>query len=444
MRPTHLATRQKGIVLNHILPRDLLADPAMQRALAARDFATVFTQARRRGMGYTAISKACDIKPDRVSAVAAGRNTITGIATIERIADGLRIPGAMVGLAARHWELSQPAGREDDPVHRRGFLQSAALTVGAALPLAATVLTETEQALAYDGADDVTGVEAAAERLGRGYRDRTPDEMLTALTTEVAAAAPLLKLHHPKRVRDDLARAVAQLTGMAAIVLHDMGRTDDATDWFATATTAAKRSGDRHLHAWVLARKAMVPLNYGAPQLAARIAEQARRAAGTGDSAAAALAASVAARAHALAGHTPGAVDALNAADRIAGKLSGAAAVDTWLGYCPQKHHVHRSQALTTLGDTTAARDSQQAGIALTTTTGMTRTLLLLDEATCLHRDGDPAGACRAAIDVVTHAPQRFRSGLVRQRALDLYDNIPDGVRTSSAGRDLAEVLAAA
>ncbi|MFF3741025.1 hypothetical protein [Streptomyces sp. NPDC002566] len=33
--------------------------------------------------------------------------------------------------------------------------------------------------------------------------------------------------------------------------------------WFSTAARAAAESGDDQLHAWGLARKAMVPLNYG-------------------------------------------------------------------------------------------------------------------------------------------------------------------------------------
>ncbi|MDT4995691.1 MAG: hypothetical protein QOH97_5583 [Actinoplanes sp.] len=46
----------------------------------------------------------------------------------------------------------------------------------------------------------------------------------------------------------------------------------------------------------------------------------------------------------------------------IATRLMGAASADTWFGYCPQKHNVHRSQALTLLGDTVAARRASGRG----------------------------------------------------------------------------------
>lgn len=90
------------------------------------------------------------------------------------------------------------------------------------------------------------------------------------------------------------------MAGMTAIVLHDLGSRRESRAWFATAARAAAESGDDQLHAWVLAREAMVPLNYGAPKAAAGLAERARHVAGHRPTAAATLAAAVAARAYAL------------------------------------------------------------------------------------------------------------------------------------------------
>lgn len=73
---------------------------------------------------------------------------------------------------------------------------------------------------------------------------------------------------------------LAGIAGLVAIVQHDRGDKGDAFRWFATAEKAAHESGDRRMTAWVLARHAMVPLNYGAPEAAVRIASRARRAAG--------------------------------------------------------------------------------------------------------------------------------------------------------------------
>ncbi|MFJ1732817.1 hypothetical protein [Streptomyces sp. NPDC088254] len=50
---------------------------------------------------------------------------------------------------------------------------------------------------------------------------------------------------------------------MTAIVLHDLAGRRESRAWYFTAARAVAESGDGQLHAWVLARKAMVPLNHG-------------------------------------------------------------------------------------------------------------------------------------------------------------------------------------
>ncbi|WP_217178947.1 hypothetical protein [Streptomyces sp. AC495_CC817] len=125
---------------------------------------------------------------------------------------------------------------------------------------------------------------------------------------------------------------------MTAIILHDLGSRRESRAWFATAARAAAVSGDQQLHAWVLAREAMVPLNYGAPRAATSLAEQARRIAGTRPTAAAVLAAAVAARAYALNHQPKQARAALEAASALMDRLPEGERSDTWLTYGEQKH----------------------------------------------------------------------------------------------------------
>ncbi|MFD5662621.1 hypothetical protein [Streptomyces hirsutus] len=95
----------------------------------------------------------------------------------------------------------------------------------------------------------------------------------------------------------------------------------------------------------------MAPLDYGAPKAAADLADQARHAAGSGPTAAAALAAAVAARAYSL-NHQPVRLSRLPTPS-WRGSPEGERS-DTWLTYGEQKHHVHLSHAFTSLGDTEA------------------------------------------------------------------------------------------
>ncbi|MFJ6435510.1 XRE family transcriptional regulator [Streptomyces sp. NPDC091416] len=124
------------------LPRDLLSDGAVQRALAEHDFGTVFRIARERtGISYSKFAAECDIKAERVGTLARGQGRITTFEKIVQIADALRVPGHMLGLTPRPWEAGDiPAGTsprtENGPnLRRRTILQAATSTgLAAALP----------------------------------------------------------------------------------------------------------------------------------------------------------------------------------------------------------------------------------------------------------------------------------------------------------------------
>ena len=112
--------------LSRGLPRRLLNNPAVVRALATRTFSTVFTAAKAAGLSFNAIAAATGMKAERISLIARGKARVTSIETIERIGDGLRIPGAMLGLATRPWEGgkgTKPA-REDESMYRRELLRT--------------------------------------------------------------------------------------------------------------------------------------------------------------------------------------------------------------------------------------------------------------------------------------------------------------------------------
>jgi hypothetical protein len=73
----------------------------------------------------------------------------------------------------------------------------------------------------------------------------------------------------------------------------------------------------------------------------------------------------------------------------------------------------------------------------------LTRTLLRLDAATCDHRDGRSLDACQAAAAILTEIPTRFRTGLARRRAVELYRSIPVTMHDTTEARALVHALAA-
>ncbi|MFF4518902.1 hypothetical protein [Streptomyces mirabilis] len=421
------------------------------RALRERDFTIVFAMAHDAGISYNRIAEACTLKSERVSQIARGTTAVTALAIVERIAGGLRIPGALLGLAAQPWEdtavlSTEPDHGEDDPMKRRNLLRGA-LAAGLTAPALAALTaarTDVDQTLSPDAPQDLADLEAAAESYGYGYHGQQPARVLADLVTDFTTLRPLLTVPQPAPIRARLCRTAGQMAGMTAIVLHDLGSRRESRAWFATAARAAAESGDDQLRAWVLAREAMVPLNYGAPRAAAELANRARQAAGTRPTAAATLAAAVAARAYALNHQSEQARAALAAADALMGRLPEGERSDTWLTYSEQKHHVHLSHALTTLGDTRRARESQQRALELSAPTStMTRTLLNIDGAACSHHDGDSEDACRRTVAALTGLPDGYRTGLVRRRAQDLYEAIPAHHHREHAVRELRDVLAA-
>ncbi|GEB57420.1 transcriptional regulator [Streptomyces gardneri] len=335
---------------------------------------------------------------------------------------GLTVTDVRQAVAvSRQYRRDQGGERAD--VDRRRFIGAAAVAAGVvALPGIAQAREGIDGGLRGDDAGDLAYLAAAFERHRGGYRGRSPNAVLAEMRGDLDLLGQVLNWAHPARDRADLARTAAGIAGLVAIVQHDRGDQRDAFRWFATAERAARESGDRRMTAWVLARHAMVPLNYGAPQEAARLAALARREAGAAPTASAALSAAVTARALAALGDTDGARLAVREVRDLADRLDGQEAADTWFGYPGQKHHVHLSQAHTLLGDTSAAYAAQEDALELTTSPSvMTRALVAMDTAACLRTDGDPTAAAEMAAGVLDRLPVAFREGLVRSRAEALH-----------------------
>lgn len=318
--------------------------------------------------------------------------------------------------------------REKEDVDRRKFFGVAAAAASAtALSGIAQAREGIDGALTGTGAGDLAYLESAFERHRGGYHGRAPDDVLGEMQADLSLLGQVLNQPHPASARADLARTAAGIAGLVAIVQHDRGDKNDAFRWFATAQKAARESGDRRMTAWVLARHAMVPLNYGVPEAAVRIAARARRAAGRTPTAAGALAAAVTARSLAAIGDRRGARMAVNDVRDLVERLDDQETADTWFGYPAQKHFVHLSQAYTLLGDTGAAYAAQDDALDLTDSPSvMTRALIAMDSATCLRLDGDPSAASAMAAGIFDRLPAPYRDGLIRSRATALHQTLGD------------------
>lgn len=360
------------------------------------------------------------------------------------IAAGYGVPIARITQAIevslRRRKRQQVLRREGvDDVKRRQFLGTAAAAAGAlAIPNTTAARQGIDAALSSADTGDITYLTGAVERYRGGYHGRPPAAVLTEMQVDLNVLRDALGQPHRAADRTELVRTTAALAGLVAVVHHDRGDQREASGWFGTAARAAAESGDRRMTAWILARHAMLPLNYGAPHVASALATRARVVAGHGASAAAALAAAVSARALAGTGDCEGALRAIRDAQALADRLGPEDSADTWFGYPRQKHHVHLSQAYTLLGRTADAYAEQQEALALTKSPSvMTRALLALDEAACRRHDGDHQGAADLALLVWSSLPAVHRDGLIRSRSEGLQRSL-----TGPAQRRLAEALA--
>jgi hypothetical protein len=286
--------------------------------------------------------------------------------------------------------------------------------------------------------------EQLADRYSLGYGGRAPAARLGVLAADVAELRTLLGQAQTTMDRGRLCRTVGQLSGMAAIVLHDLGEAQEARGWFHSARRAATESGDQQVLAWLYAREAMTPLTYGVPREAVRLSDLAVVAAGGRPSAASALASAVSARAHALSGNAEAAREALTQAQTFAERLDSAGSADTWLGLPEQKLQIHLSHAYTRLGDVRPARAAQARALQLSGASSyQARALMEMDAALCDHHAGATIDGCRRAVNTLVELPADQRTGLVRSRAADLLRAIPASRTGERAAADLRDILRA-
>lgn len=105
------------------IPTRILGSPEMAKACHERDFAVVFDLLKRKaGIYPSEVARACDLTPGRVGDVMAGRRWLREMSVIERIADGLKIPGRMLGLADREWEQTPADPSASKPTSTRSQL----------------------------------------------------------------------------------------------------------------------------------------------------------------------------------------------------------------------------------------------------------------------------------------------------------------------------------
>ncbi|MER6678808.1 helix-turn-helix transcriptional regulator [Streptomyces sp. NPDC000983] len=225
----------------------------MAEALRAHDFGTVFKLAREHaGISFQKLAAECGIKPERVGALARGLGRVESFGKVAAIADALRVPGHMVGLAPRPWQTTAQSA----PVGRRDLLAAA----GAA-GLAATLPDVLPAALPHRiSAGTVTQLRRRTARLrrldtilggGDTYRVYAAEYQATKRAARTAT--------YKEAVGQELLAVLAEQAQQAGWAAFDASRQREAADLYRESRSAAEEAG-----ADDLARNALAFLAYQA------------------------------------------------------------------------------------------------------------------------------------------------------------------------------------
>ncbi|MFG1811756.1 hypothetical protein [Streptomyces sp. NPDC049040] len=223
------------------LPTRLLVDPEMIAACAARDFTKIFGLAKARGGFHVSrIARQCELTPSRVGEVISGRRTITNMSVIERVADGLRVPGHMLGLAPRGWEERAPAPAPPGPSFLPGEPEDldGILAIAAATKVTPSTLRSLQTSIEdYWRRDDEHGGEA----------------LRPAVIGQLRYVMGLLADSTDSNYRRSLHGIAAELARLAGWTLFDARQYSTARAYFTQSLRLARAIDDRAFVANVLA-----------------------------------------------------------------------------------------------------------------------------------------------------------------------------------------------
>ncbi|WP_234343526.1 helix-turn-helix domain-containing protein [Streptomyces sp. NRRL F-5123] len=224
----------------------------MRAAITAHDVGTVFRLARElAGISYSKIAAECDIKPERVGTLARGKGSVTSFEKIARVADALRIPGHMLGLAPRPWEKSESVPARDrtseedeNPVERRRFLRAG---TGAGLAAALPELSRPTVGRRL-GSDVPDQLRRRAARLRRLDQVLGGGDTYRVYLGEYQATKALLRdSTYTEQTRGGLLSVLAEQAQQAGWAAFDAGRAVDARGLYEESHSAATEAGDTDL-----------------------------------------------------------------------------------------------------------------------------------------------------------------------------------------------------
>lgn len=233
------------------LPGRLLTDPEMIEACRVRDFSRVFRLVKiKAGIYPSLIARRCDLTPSRVGEVISGQRKLQHMDVIERIADGLRIPGHMLGLARRSWETPQALTvvERETPQAPRVDHQAPASLPGPDVDSILALATRTSLSAAT-----LEAFRSSIEDYWRRDDQHGGEALRPAIVGQLRYVLGLLKESRPPSIQRGLYGIAAELARLTGWTYFDARQYNQARAYFTEALQLAKEIDDRQFMANVLA-----------------------------------------------------------------------------------------------------------------------------------------------------------------------------------------------
>ncbi|QSY48112.1 MULTISPECIES: helix-turn-helix domain-containing protein [Streptomyces] len=234
------------------LPPKLLSSPAMISACRDRDCGAIFRLVRRAGLYNAQIGKLVDLSASRIGEVANGKRKILEMHVIERVADGLGIPGHMMGLARRDWETPPPAAS----------VEPTTILPTPAEPITTLPGSDLDSILAVAAGprlspSTVRALHSSIEDYWRRDDEHGGETLRPAVVGQLRYVMQLIKEAGEGEYRRSLYGVAAELARLTGWTFFDARQYSQARIYFTEALQLAKVVDDRPFMANVLACMAL-------------------------------------------------------------------------------------------------------------------------------------------------------------------------------------------
>jgi hypothetical protein len=426
------------------LPDSVLQRPEFIQACHARDLGRILKIAQKwTGFTYSLMSRQCEMSVNSVSDYINGRRQAQSLDVFTRVANGLHIPGVMLGLERQAWEQTGHMTPHELPSRSVPTLATSS-DQGESVDDEADALELARRVSASDVGDEtVSRLESVFDELAVAYSVTPPQELISRVRTHLGYVAKLLDARKTLDQHRRVLTVGGWLSLLAATLHIDLKQHAAATARLRTASTLATHAEHDEIHAWCLETSAWRVLTEGDYPRAVKLAQAAQRIAPP-TSSALAQATAQEGRAYARLRQGPETYSAMNRVRSLAAALPELDSPGHHYRYDPDKLTAYSATTLAWLGDPAAETYARELLANLQPTDGagkwprrvasanldLALTLLTTD------RLDEAAASARSAVSSGHVAPSNYWRALEVVRAVE-ERNLPEAADLREAYENL-------